>query len=61
VKNLHEDRGKKGAVLKGKRPKAGDRKRERDDMDREEGYVGSLDGTKVFIPLFSFVVKNCGK
>jgi ATP-dependent RNA helicase DDX47/RRP3 len=34
MKNLHEDRGKKGAVLKGKRPKVGDRKRGRDDMDR---------------------------
>jgi len=35
MKNLHEDRGKKGAVLKGRRPK--DRKRGRDEMDREEG------------------------
>ena len=37
MKNLHEDRGKKGSVLKGRRPKGGDRKRGRDEMDREEG------------------------
>lgn len=37
MKNLHEDRGKKGSVLKGRRPKDGDRKRGRDAMDREEG------------------------
>lgn len=36
MKNLHEDRGKKGAVLKGRRPKVPG-KRGRDDMDREEG------------------------
>ncbi len=35
MKNLHEDRGKKGSVLKGRRPK--DKKRGRDEMDREEG------------------------
>jgi ATP-dependent RNA helicase DDX47/RRP3 len=37
MKNLHEDRGNKGSVLKGRRPKGGDRKRGRDEMDREEG------------------------
>jgi ATP-dependent RNA helicase DDX47/RRP3 len=37
MKNLHEDRGKKGSVLKGRRPKGGDRKRGRDEMDKEEG------------------------
>ncbi|PMD22270.1 DEAD-domain-containing protein [Hyaloscypha hepaticicola] len=37
MKNLHEDRGKKGSVLKGRRPKGGDKKRSRDEMDREEG------------------------
>ncbi|KAK2626978.1 hypothetical protein QTJ16_004153 [Diplocarpon rosae] len=39
MKNLHEDRGNKGSVLKGRRPKngAGGNKRGRDDMDREEG------------------------
>ncbi|KAH8743694.1 P-loop containing nucleoside triphosphate hydrolase protein [Hyaloscypha finlandica] len=37
MKNLHEDRGKKGSVLKGRRPKGGDKKRGRDEMDREEG------------------------
>jgi ATP-dependent RNA helicase DDX47/RRP3 len=38
MKNLHEDRGKKGAILKGRRPgKGGNGKRGRDDMDREEG------------------------
>ncbi|KAG9233436.1 P-loop containing nucleoside triphosphate hydrolase protein [Amylocarpus encephaloides] len=36
MKNLHEDRGKKGSVLKGRRPAKGG-KRGRDDMDREEG------------------------
>ncbi|TGO19384.1 hypothetical protein BTUL_0004g00200 [Botrytis tulipae] len=36
MKNLHEDRGKKGAVLKGRRPANG-AKRGRDEMDREEG------------------------
>lgn len=35
MKKLHEDRGKKGSVLKGRRPKGG--KRDREDMDREEG------------------------
>lgn len=35
MKNLHEDRGKKGAILKGRRPKGG--KRDRSEMDREEG------------------------
>jgi ATP-dependent RNA helicase DDX47/RRP3 len=34
MKKLHEDRGKKGSVLKGRRPKGG--KRDREDMDREE-------------------------
>lgn len=37
MKNLHEDRGKRGAVLKGRRPKPGDNQRGRDEMDREEG------------------------
>lgn len=38
MKNLHEDRGKKGATLKGRRPAKGvGGKRGRDDMDREEG------------------------
>ncbi|CAL3963600.1 hypothetical protein PZA11_001168 [Diplocarpon coronariae] len=39
MKNLHEDRGNKGSVLKGRRPKSGasGNKRGRDDMDREEG------------------------
>ncbi|CZR61874.1 probable ATP-dependent rRNA helicase rrp3 [Phialocephala subalpina] len=37
MKNLHEDRGKKGSVLKGRRPKPGDKKRGRDEMDKEEG------------------------
>merc|ERR1711964_608496 len=37
MKNLHEDRGNKGSVLKGRRPKTGGQKRGRDDMDREEG------------------------
>jgi ATP-dependent RNA helicase DDX47/RRP3 len=37
MKNLHEDRGNKGSVLKGRRPKDGGKKRGRDDMDREEG------------------------
>ncbi|CAD6446728.1 9a6f954c-3fc3-4172-b4fb-640ce814a683 [Sclerotinia trifoliorum] len=36
MKNLHEDRGKRGAVLKGRRPANG-AKRGRDEMDREEG------------------------
>jgi ATP-dependent RNA helicase DDX47/RRP3 len=37
MKRLHEDRdrGKKGSVLKGRRPKGG--KRDREEMDREEG------------------------
>jgi ATP-dependent RNA helicase DDX47/RRP3 len=37
MKKLHEDRdrGKKGSVLKGRRPKGG--KRDREQMDREEG------------------------
>jgi ATP-dependent RNA helicase DDX47/RRP3 len=38
MKNLHEDRGKKGATLKGRRPAKGTNgKRSRDEMDREEG------------------------
>jgi ATP-dependent RNA helicase DDX47/RRP3 len=38
MKNLHEDRGKKGATLKGRRPaKGASSKRNRDEMDREEG------------------------
>ena len=37
MKNLHEDRGNRGSVLKGRRPKTGGQKRGRDDMDREEG------------------------
>ncbi|KAL3428064.1 ATP-dependent rRNA helicase rrp-3 [Phlyctema vagabunda] len=39
MKNLHEDRGKKGATLKGRRPKDGGKggKRGRDEMDREDG------------------------
>jgi ATP-dependent RNA helicase DDX47/RRP3 len=37
MKNLHEDRGNKGSVLKGRRPKEGSKKRGRDEMDREEG------------------------
>jgi len=36
MKKLHEDRGKRGAVLKGRRP-AKHVKRSRDDMDAEEG------------------------
>lgn len=36
MKTLHADRGKKGAVLKGRRPANGG-KRGRDDMDKEEG------------------------
>ncbi|CAN8101842.1 unnamed protein product [Discula destructiva] len=36
MKNLHADRGKKGAVLKG-RQRTGHAKRGRDDMDAEEG------------------------
>ncbi|TVY28120.1 ATP-dependent rRNA helicase [Lachnellula hyalina] len=36
MKNLHEDRGKKGSVLKGRRPATGG-KRGRDGMDKEEG------------------------
>ena len=36
MKNLHEDRGNKGAVLKGRRP-AKPGKRGRDEMDKEEG------------------------
>ncbi|KAH0542674.1 ribosomal RNA processing protein [Glutinoglossum americanum] len=35
MKELHEKRGGKGAVLKGRRGKGG--KRDRDDMDKEEG------------------------
>ncbi|RAL63840.1 hypothetical protein DID88_003483 [Monilinia fructigena] len=38
MKNLHEDRGKKGAVLKGRRPANGS-KRGRDEMDREEEVI----------------------
>jgi ATP-dependent RNA helicase DDX47/RRP3 len=38
MKNLHEDRGKRGATLKGRRPaKGAGGKRSRDEMDREEG------------------------
>jgi len=38
MKNLHEDRGKKGATLKGRRPARGTNgRRSRDEMDREEG------------------------
>lgn len=38
MKNLHDDRGNKGAVLKGRRPKDGRGvKRSRSDMDKEEG------------------------
>ncbi|TQS37603.1 hypothetical protein Golomagni_01918 [Golovinomyces magnicellulatus] len=37
MKALHEDRGKKGAVLKGRRREKGIAKRDRDGMDREEG------------------------
>ncbi|RKF71350.1 ATP-dependent rRNA helicase rrp3 [Golovinomyces cichoracearum] len=37
MKALHEDRGKKGAVLKGRRREKGPFKRDRDGMDREEG------------------------
>ncbi|TVY85101.1 ATP-dependent rRNA helicase rrp3 [Lachnellula suecica] len=36
MKNLHEDRGSRGAVLKGRRPAKGS-KRGRDGMDKEEG------------------------
>jgi ATP-dependent RNA helicase DDX47/RRP3 len=36
MKNLHEDRGNKGSVLKGRRPAKG-QKRDRSEMDREEG------------------------
>ena len=39
MKDLHENRGKKGATLRGRRPagKTGGAKRGRDDMDRDEG------------------------
>ena len=40
MKDLHENRGKKGATLRGRRPAGGGHhkvKRGRDDMDREEG------------------------
>ena len=37
MKDLHEGRGKRGAVLKGRRRDGGGRKRGRDEMDREEG------------------------
>lgn len=38
MKNLHEDRGNKGSVLKGRRPaKGAGQKRDRSEMDREEG------------------------
>lgn len=39
MKNLHDDRGNKGSVLKGRRPKDGHggKKGGRDHMDREEG------------------------
>lgn len=36
MKNLHADRGKKGAVLKG-RQRSGGAKRSRDEMDAEQG------------------------
>jgi len=38
MKNLHEERGTRGATLKGRRPAKGMQgKRGRDEMDREEG------------------------
>lgn len=37
MKNLHDDRGNKGSVLKGRRPAKGGQKRDRSEMDREEG------------------------
>lgn len=38
MKKLHEDRGSKGAILKGRRPAKGkNSKRGRDEMDREDG------------------------
>jgi ATP-dependent RNA helicase DDX47/RRP3 len=40
MKDLHENRGKKGAVLRGRRPPSGGKptsKRVRDDMDKDEG------------------------
>lgn len=38
MKNLHQDRGNKGAVLKGRpRARGTGGKRSRDDMDAEEG------------------------
>jgi ATP-dependent RNA helicase DDX47/RRP3 len=39
MKALHEDRGKKGSILRGRRPggNTGGMKRNHDDMDREEG------------------------
>lgn len=38
MKALHEDRGQKGSVLRGRRPKGGPgQKRDRSEMDREEG------------------------
>lgn len=35
MKKLHDDRGNRGSILKGRRPKGG--KRGREEMDREEG------------------------
>jgi ATP-dependent RNA helicase DDX47/RRP3 len=35
MKKLHDDRGNRGSILKGRRPKSG--KRGREEMDREEG------------------------
>jgi ATP-dependent RNA helicase DDX47/RRP3 len=40
MKDLHENRGKRGAILRGRRPVGGGKptsKRGRDDMDRDEG------------------------
>lgn len=37
MKSLHDDRGNKGSVLKGRRPAKGGQKRDRSEMDREEG------------------------
>lgn len=37
MKNLHADRGNRGAVLKGRQRSGGGAKRSRDDMDAEQG------------------------
>jgi ATP-dependent RNA helicase DDX47/RRP3 len=37
MKRLHEDRGKKGATLKGRRRPGGDKGRRRDNMDADDG------------------------